>query len=84
MDMCKRGKKQTGVLLLISLLPGAEAVKHRVTSTAPAKSMNWPKMMMMCQGLSRLQLYGCIRIDAAHLKGGCFTTVLRHNDNIVA
>ena len=84
MDMCKYGNKQTGFSVLISLLQGAEAAKRRVTSIALAKCVNWPKMMMY-QGLFRLKSYRRIGIDAAHLKEeGCFTTVLKHNDNTVA
>lgn len=84
MNMCKYGNKQTGFSVLISLLQGAEAKKHRVTSTALAKRMNRPEMMMY-QGLFRLKSYRCIGVDAAHLKEGrCFTTVLKHNDNTVA
>lgn len=59
MDMCKYGNKQTGFSVLISLLQGAEAAKHRVISTALAKCMNWPKMMM-CEGLFRLKSCKCI------------------------
>jgi len=73
MDVCKYGNKQTGFSVLISLLQGAEAEKHRVTSTALTKCMKWPKMMMMTMmygDLFRLKLYKRIGIDAPHLKEG--------------
>lgn len=47
MAMCKHGNKQTVFSVLISLLGGAEAAKHRVNSTALVKCINWPKMLLL-------------------------------------